>query len=71
MDITLWEYAGRDSRKIRVGQYILLDKLVTSDKHESGNKRVWYVNGSVILGTKMYNSKFDLKKRNGINSFII
>ncbi|GAA5801785.1 hypothetical protein HPULCUR_007238 [Helicostylum pulchrum] len=55
MDITLWEYSGRDSRKIRVGQYILLDKLVTSDKHESGNKRVWYVNGSAILGTKMYN----------------
>ncbi|KAG2235367.1 hypothetical protein INT48_004986 [Thamnidium elegans] len=55
MDITLWEYSGRDSRKIRAGQYILLDKLVTSDKHESGNKRVWYVNGSVILGTKMYN----------------
>ncbi|GAA5812875.1 hypothetical protein MFLAVUS_006334 [Mucor flavus] len=55
MDITLWECSGRDSRKIRVGQYILLDNLVTSDKNESGNKRVWYVNGSVVLGTKMYN----------------
>lgn len=65
MDITLWECSGRDSRKIRVGQYILLDNLVTSDKNESGNKRVWYVNGSVVLGTKMYNGKRKKKKEKG------
>lgn len=57
MDITLWEDAGRDSRKLRVGQYVLLDHLVTSDRHEVGDKQVWYVNGSVICGTKIYNSK--------------
>lgn len=57
MDVTLWEDSGRDSRRLKVGQYILLENLVTLDKHESGNKRVWYVNGSVVLGTKMYNSK--------------
>jgi hypothetical protein len=60
MDITLWEDAGRDSRRLRVGQYVLLDHLVTSDRHEVGNKQVWYVNGSVVCGTKMYNSKWIL-----------
>jgi hypothetical protein len=58
IDITLWEDAGRNSRKIRVGQYVLLDNLVTSDKHMVGNKEVWYVNGSVICGTNTYNGKF-------------
>lgn len=58
MDVTLWEGSGRDSRRLRIGQYILLENLVTSDRHESGNKRIWYVNGSAVLGTKMYNSKF-------------
>ncbi|CEP10548.1 hypothetical protein [Parasitella parasitica] len=56
MDITLWEDAGRDSRKLRVGQYVLLDHLVTSDRHEAADKTVvWYVNGSVVCGTKIYN----------------
>ncbi|KAL7310658.1 hypothetical protein PS15m_010129 [Mucor circinelloides] len=57
MDITLWEEAGRDSRRLRVGQYILLDHLVTSDRHQStaNNKMMWYVNGSVLCGTKIYN----------------
>lgn len=56
MDITLWEDAGRDSRKLRVGQYVLLDHLVTSDRHESTNKQMmWYVNGSVVCGTRIYN----------------
>ncbi|GAN02079.1 hypothetical protein MAM1_0016c01519 [Mucor ambiguus] len=57
MDITLWEEAGHDSRRLRVGQYILLDHLVTSDKHQSkaNNKMIWYVNGSVVCGTKIYN----------------
>jgi hypothetical protein len=57
MDITLWEEAGLDSRKLKLGQYVLLDHLNTSDEHESGNKRVWYVNGSAVCGTKLYNSK--------------
>jgi hypothetical protein len=57
MDITLWEASGHESRKLRIGQYVLLDQLVTSDKHESGNKRVWYVNGSVVCGTRMFNGK--------------
>ncbi|KAI8647937.1 hypothetical protein BD408DRAFT_449028 [Parasitella parasitica] len=56
MDITLWEDAGRDSRKLRVGQYVLLEHLVTSDRHEAADKTmVWYVNGSVVCGTKIYN----------------
>lgn len=60
MDITLWEEAGHDSRRLRVGQYILLDHLVTSDRHQStaNNKMMWYVNGSVLCGTKIYNSMY-------------
>ncbi|KAI8992086.1 hypothetical protein BDF20DRAFT_904391 [Mycotypha africana] len=53
MDVTLWEDAGRESRKLRLGQYILLDRLVTSDRHKSRN--IWYVNGSAVCGTKLYN----------------
>lgn len=56
MDITIWEEAGLDSRKLRDGQYVLLDQLGTSDRHEHANKR-WYINGSTVLGTKIYNSK--------------
>ncbi|KAG0741427.1 hypothetical protein G6F62_002823 [Rhizopus arrhizus] len=55
MDITLWEEAGHGSRTLRIGQYILLEQLVTSDKHQSGQKKVWYVNGSTVCGTKLYN----------------
>ncbi|CAO3640619.1 unnamed protein product [Mucor fragilis] len=57
MDITLWEEAGHDSRRLRLGQYILLDHLVTSDRHQSktNNKMIWYVNGSAVCGTKIYN----------------
>ncbi|KAI7903876.1 uncharacterized protein BX663DRAFT_505541 [Cokeromyces recurvatus] len=55
MDITLWEDAGRDSRKIRSGQYILLDSLVTSHKYTAGDKQVWYVNGSSVCGTRTFN----------------
>ncbi|KAK4512722.1 Heat shock protein ssb1 [Mucor velutinosus] len=60
MDITLWEEAGHDSRRLRVGQYVLLDHLVTSDRHQSktNNKMIWYINGSVVCGTKIYNSKY-------------
>lgn len=57
MDITLWEEAGHDSRKLRVGQYVLLEQLATSDIQLSDLQKVWYVNGSVICGTKVYNSK--------------
>jgi len=59
MDITLWEEAGHDSRRLRLGQYVLLDHLVTSDRHQSktDNKMIWYVNGSVVCGTKIYNGK--------------
>lgn len=57
MDITLWESIGRGTRKFKIGQYVLLDQLVTSDRHERNNKRVWYMNGSAICGTKIYNSK--------------
>ncbi|KAG1177172.1 hypothetical protein G6F70_002868 [Rhizopus microsporus] len=55
MDITLWEEAGHDSRKLRVGQYVLLEQLATSDIQLSDLQKVWYVNGSVICGTKVYN----------------
>ncbi|KAI9482870.1 MAG: hypothetical protein EXX96DRAFT_605969 [Benjaminiella poitrasii] len=55
MDVTLWEDAGRDSRKIKLGQYVLLDCLATSDKHAVGNRQVWYVNGSVVCGTRTFN----------------
>lgn len=66
MDITLWEEAGHGSRTLRIGQYVLLEQLVTSDKHQSGQKKVWYVNGSTVCGTKLYNSKlilFGIKRR--------
>ena len=56
-DITLWEESGRNSRRLKIGQYVLLDHLVTSDK-QSKEKPIWYVNGSMICGTKLYNSRF-------------
>ncbi|OBZ90800.1 hypothetical protein A0J61_01156 [Choanephora cucurbitarum] len=55
IDITLWEDAGRSSRKLRIGQYILLDNLVTSDPHMVNNKQIWYVNGSAVCGTRIFN----------------
>lgn len=57
IDITLWEEAGYDSRTLRIGQYILLEQLVTSDSHQNEQKRIWYVNGSTVCGTRLYNSK--------------
>ncbi|KAI9279281.1 hypothetical protein BY458DRAFT_545184 [Sporodiniella umbellata] len=53
MDITLWEESGYSSRELRVGQYILLNQLVTSDRQH--DKKIWYVNGSAVCGTKLYN----------------
>ncbi|RCI06743.1 hypothetical protein CU098_013642 [Rhizopus stolonifer] len=55
IDITLWEEAGYDSRTLRIGQYILLEQLVTSDSHQNEQKRIWYVNGSTVCGTRLYN----------------
>ncbi|KAI7896843.1 uncharacterized protein EV154DRAFT_490978 [Mucor mucedo] len=55
MDVTLWEDSGRDSRRLKIGMYILLENLVTSDRHDTNGTRVWYVNGSIILGTNLYN----------------
>ncbi|CAO3650509.1 unnamed protein product [Mucor hiemalis] len=55
MDITLWDTIGRGTRKFKIGQYVLLDQLVASDRHERNNKRVWYMNGSAVCGTKIYN----------------
>ncbi|KAL9541135.1 hypothetical protein MBANPS3_009291 [Mucor bainieri] len=65
MDITLWEEAGHDSRRLRVGQYVLLDHLATSDRHQSttNNKVMWYVNGSVVCGTKIYNRKSSMQQQ--------
>ncbi|KAI9023499.1 hypothetical protein CLU79DRAFT_748806 [Phycomyces nitens] len=55
VDVTLWEEVGRSARQWREGQYVLLSDLSTSTTHMSEKGPQWYVNGSVLCGTKVYN----------------
>ncbi|CAO3588856.1 unnamed protein product [Absidia cylindrospora] len=56
VDVTLWEQAGQYAKKILVGQRILLTGLSTSVQHKTvKGKTTWYVNGSAICGTVIYN----------------
>ncbi|KAI9243554.1 hypothetical protein BDA99DRAFT_566611 [Phascolomyces articulosus] len=55
VDVTLWEQAGRKVRKLQPGQYILLTGLTTSSAHPTENGTVWFVNGSAVCGTDIYN----------------
>ncbi|ORX83396.1 hypothetical protein K493DRAFT_342034 [Basidiobolus meristosporus CBS 931.73] len=51
-DITLWEAIGHDAAPFRIGQYILLEGLSTSERKENGQ---CFVNGSEILGCQVRN----------------
>ncbi|ORZ12429.1 hypothetical protein BCR42DRAFT_420592 [Absidia repens] len=56
VDVTLWEQAGQYAKKVLVGQHILLTGLSTSVQHKSvKGKTTWYVNGSAVCGTVIYN----------------
>ncbi|KAI8076327.1 uncharacterized protein BX664DRAFT_270956, partial [Halteromyces radiatus] len=72
MDVTLWEKSGHYARKIQVGHRILLTGLSTSVKHNTKGKTSWYVNGSTVCGTEIYNlSRFDcLLRSKGIRQLI-
>ncbi|KAL1920534.1 uncharacterized protein VTP21DRAFT_911 [Calcarisporiella thermophila] len=53
-DVTLWQSAGHEISSFRVGQYVLLENLTTSTSQRSdGTKRLWYVNGSPLSGTRI------------------
>ncbi|KAI8145166.1 hypothetical protein BJV82DRAFT_605146 [Fennellomyces sp. T-0311] len=55
IDVTLWEQAGRKARKIQPGQYVLLTGLSTSSIEQAGSNATWFVNGSAVCGTEIYN----------------
>ncbi|KAF7728770.1 hypothetical protein EC973_005608 [Apophysomyces ossiformis] len=54
-DITLWEETGKYTRLLQPGQYALLTGLTTSATHVGAKGPVWYINGSVICGTELFN----------------
>ena len=58
--MTLWEQAGRKARRLQPGQYVLLTGLSTSSVEQSGPNSTWFVNGSAVCGTDIYNSKYKL-----------
>ncbi|KAK9767197.1 hypothetical protein K7432_003162 [Basidiobolus ranarum] len=51
-DITLWEKIGHEAAPFRVGHYVLLEGLSTSERKENGQ---CFVNGSEILGCQVKN----------------
>ncbi|KAI8377427.1 uncharacterized protein BYT42DRAFT_570311 [Radiomyces spectabilis] len=56
MDVTLWEEAGRRTRQLRPGHYVLMTGLSTSAVHMGPkDKPIWYVNGSIVCGTQVFN----------------
>ncbi|KAI7857593.1 hypothetical protein BDC45DRAFT_17340 [Circinella umbellata] len=55
IDVTLWEQAGRKARKLQPGQYVLMTGLTTSSAHTTDKGTVWFVNGSAVCGTEIYN----------------
>ncbi|KAI9498636.1 hypothetical protein BDB00DRAFT_798833 [Zychaea mexicana] len=55
VDVTLWEQAGRKARKLQPGQYVLLTGLTTSSSNVSDRGTSWFVNGSAVTGTEIYN----------------
>ncbi|KAI9310927.1 hypothetical protein BX666DRAFT_1118060 [Dichotomocladium elegans] len=55
MDVTLWAEAGRNARKLQPGHYVLLTNLGTSEKSRGAKGSVWYINGSSMYGTEVFN----------------
>ncbi|KAI8990123.1 hypothetical protein BDB01DRAFT_495453 [Pilobolus umbonatus] len=56
IDITLWEDVGRLSRRqVKQGQYVILSGLHTSNRSRTNDGYVWYVNGSTVCNTEIYN----------------
>ncbi|KAI8070034.1 hypothetical protein BC940DRAFT_296794 [Gongronella butleri] len=56
-DITLWEEVGQHIKKIDIGQNILITGLSTSMKQsDQSPATAWFVNGSKVCGTKIYNA---------------
>ena len=56
IDVTLWEQAGRKARRLQPGQYVLMTGLTTSSAHTTDRGTIWFVNGSAVCGTEIYNS---------------
>ncbi|KAJ8656214.1 hypothetical protein O0I10_008008 [Lichtheimia ornata] len=54
-DVTLWEQTGRSARKLQPGHYVLLTGLSTSNLHKGPKGPIWFINGSVMCGTQVYN----------------